>query len=217
VPTYRLADRVHEQAQHSDIHEAVTDDEVIGEALAGTQRAYAALVDRYQRPVYRLIARLVGDPSVAAELAQDTFLKTFRRLESFDRSRDFSPWILRIAHNTAVDALRRGRLEEVEVTHEHAHHGVTLASSSPGPHRHTENRLMLPDLQAGLRRLRPDHRTALLLRVEGERSYTDIAYVMGVAVGTAKSYVHRARRELADDLRGAGWGGATDVPGPRST
>jgi len=195
----------------------VTDDEVIGEALAGTQRAYAALVDRYQRPVYRLIARLVGDPSVAAELAQDTFLKAFRRLESFDRSRDFSPWILRIAHNTAVDALRRGRLEEVEVTREHAQHGVALASSSPGPHRQTEHRLMLPDLQAGLRRLRPDHRTALLLRVEGERSYTDIAYVMGVAVGTAKSYVHRARRQLADDLRGAGWGGATDAPGPRST
>lgn len=195
----------------------MTDDEVIGEALAGTQRAYAALVDRYQRPVYRLIARLVGDPSVAAELAQDTFLKAFRRLESFDRSRDFSPWILRIAHNTAVDALRRGRLEEVEVAHEHAQPGVTLASSSPGPHRQTENRLMLPDLQAGLRRLRPDHRTALLLRVEGERSYTDIAYVMGVAAGTAKSYVHRARRQLADDLRGAGWGGATDAPGPRST
>tara|TARA_B110000116_G_scaffold245658_1_gene236883 strand:- start:1313 stop:1687 length:375 start_codon:yes stop_codon:yes gene_type:complete len=124
----------------------VTDDEVIGEALAGTQRAYAALVDRYERPVYRLIARLVGNPSVAAELAQDTFLKAFRRLESFDRSRDFSPWILRIAHNTAVDALRRDRLEKVEVGHGHAQDGVLLASSSPGPHRRTENRLMRPDL-----------------------------------------------------------------------
>ena len=53
----------------------------------------------------------MGDPAVAAELAQDTFLKAFRRLESFDRQRGFSPWLLRIAHNTAVDALRRGRLE----------------------------------------------------------------------------------------------------------
>jgi RNA polymerase sigma-70 factor (ECF subfamily) len=77
--------------------------------------------------------------------------------------------------------------------------------------------MMLPDLEAGLRALRADHRTALLLRVEGERSYTDIAYVMGVAVGTAKSYVHRARRQLADHLRDAGWGGATDTSGPRST
>ena len=60
----------------------MTDDEVIGEALAGTQRAYSALVDRYERPVYRLIARLVGNPSVAAELAQDTFLKAFRGRQS---------------------------------------------------------------------------------------------------------------------------------------
>ena len=195
----------------------MTDDELIGEALTGRQRAYAALLERYQRPVYRLIARLVGEPAVAAELAQDTFLKAFRRLESFDRSRDFAPWILRIAHNTAVDALRRVRPDDVAVTQEEAQGVGALASSEPGPHRHAEKRLMLPDLETGLRGLRADHRTALLLRVEGERSYTDIAYVMGVAVGTAKSYVHRARRQLADHLRDAGWGGATDTAGPRST
>jgi RNA polymerase sigma-70 factor (ECF subfamily) len=195
----------------------VTDDEAIGEALAGTQRAYAAIVDRYQRPVYRLITRLVGEPELAAELAQDTFLKAFRRLESFDRSRGFAPWLLRIAHNTAVDALRPGRLETVTTFEAPERATANLASSGPGPDRQAEQRLMLRDVEAGLRRLRPDHRTALLLRVQDERSYVDIAYVMGVAEGTAKSYVHRARRQLAADLGRAGWGGATDGAGPRIT
>ena len=73
---------------------AVTDDDLVGKALGGAQGAYAALVDRYQRPVFSLIVRLMGDPAVAAELAQDTFLKAFRRLESFDRQWGFSPWLL---------------------------------------------------------------------------------------------------------------------------
>lgn len=194
----------------------MTDDEAVGEALAGTQRAFATIVDRYQRPVYGLIARLVGEPELAAELAQDTFLKAFRRLESFDRSRGFAPWLLRIAHNTAVDALRRGRLATVGMSEAQSDQ-ASLASSAPGPDRQAEHRLMLRDLDAALSRLRPDHRTALLLRVQDDRSYVDIAYVMGVAEGTAKSYVHRARRHLAEHLRLAGWGGATDGAGPRNT
>ncbi len=195
----------------------VTDDEVIGEALAGRQRGYAALVERYQRQVFRLIVRLIGDSGVAAELAQDTFLKAFRRLASFDRRRGFSPWLLRIAHNTAVDARRRGRLDTVAVSEESARDRMGIASSAPGPDRQAEHRLMLRDLEAGLGRLRPEHRTALHLRVQDDRSYAEIAYVMGVAEGTAKSYVHRARRQLADDLRRAGWGGATDAAGSRIT
>lgn len=196
---------------------AVTDDDLVGKALGGAQGAYAALVDRYQRPVFSLIVRLMGDPAVAAELAQDTFLKAFRRLESFDRQWGFSPWLLRIAHNTAVDALRRGRLETALIEEDPTRDGTSIASSALGPDRQVENRLMLRDLEAGVSRLRPDHRTALHLRVQDERSYAEIAYVMGVAEGTAKSYVHRARRQLADDLRRAGWDGATDAPGTRST
>ena len=120
-------------------------------------------------------------------------------------------------NNTAVDALRPGRLETVTTFEAPERATANLASSGPGPDRQAEQRLMLRDVEAGLRRLRPDHRTALLLRVQDERSYVDIAYVMGVAEGTAKSYVHRARRQLAADLGRAGWGGATDGAGPRIT
>lgn len=195
---------------------AVTDDDALGEALAGQQHAYAAIVDRYQRPVYRLILRVVTEPELAAELTQDTFLKAFRRLESFDRTRGFAPWLLRIAHNTAVDALRRGRLETVAISETPTRDRASLASRVPGPDRQTEQRLLLGDLQAALALLRPDHRIALLMRVQDERSYVEIAYVMGVAEGTAKSQVHRARRQLAEELGRAGWGGATAGALPRN-
>ena len=164
-----------------------------------------------------MIARLVHDPGVAEELAQETFLKAFRRLDTFDQRRGFSPWLLRIAHNTAIDALRRRGPQTLDIDAGPGGDARVVASSDPGPDRQTEHRLAVRDLVAALVRLRPEHRLALVLRFQEAQSYKQIAYVMGVSEGTAKSYVHRARGRLADEMRTAGWGGATNRPGSRST
>lgn len=193
-----------------------SDDQLVSAALQGRQEAFAELVRRYQRPVFSLIVRMVGRPAVAAELAQDTFLKAFRRLDSFDRRRSLSAWLLRIAHNTTVDALRRKDHRSDEMS-EGAVAVRSLVSSAPGPDRQAEDRLLLDDLATAMERLRPEHRLALVLRVQDDRSYREIAYVMGVTEGTAKSYVHRARRTLAEDMRRAGWGAATGGSETRNT
>jgi RNA polymerase sigma-70 factor (ECF subfamily) len=195
----------------------VTDDQLVRDALAGRQDAYAGLLQRYERPVFSLIARLTQDPGVAEELAQETFLKAFRRLDTFDQQRRFSAWLLRIAHNTAVDALRRRGPQNLGIGPGPDDAGPVLASSDPGPDRETEHRFLVRDLAAALVRLRPEHRLALMLRVQEEQSYQRIAYVMGISVGTAKSYVHRARRRLADEMRITGWGSATDRTRTRNT
>ena len=200
---------------------SVSDDRLVRDALAGQQDAYAGLVQRYERPVFSVIARLVQDPGVAEELAQETFLKAFRRLDTFDRQRGFSAWLLRIAHNTAIDALRRRSPQTIPIDAGPGTVARVVASGDPGPHRQTAHRLLVRDLAAALVRLRPEHRLALGLRFEEAQPYKQIAYVMGVSEGTAKSYVHRARRRLADEMRSAGWGsatgGATDRPGSRNT
>ncbi len=196
---------------------SVTDDQLVRDALLGRQDAYTGLLQRYERPVFSLIARLIQDPGVAEELAQETFLKAFRRLDTFDQQRGFSAWLLRIAHNTAVDALRRRGPQNLGIDPGPDVTGSVLASSDPGPDWQTEHRLLIRDLAAALVRLRPEHRLALMLRVQEEQSYQRTAYVMGISEGTAKSYVHRVRRRLADEMRNTGWGSATDQTRTRNT
>ena len=89
--------------------ETVTEARLVSEALAGSQSAFEQIVRRYQRPVISLIVRMVGDRGVAEELAQESFVKAFRNLRGFDVTRRLSSWLFRIAHNTALDWLRRAR------------------------------------------------------------------------------------------------------------
>ncbi len=79
----------------------------MAQALAGSQSAFEQIVRRYQRPIISLIARMTGDRALAEDLAQETFVKAFRSLAAFDTTRRLSSWLFRIAHNTAIDAMRR--------------------------------------------------------------------------------------------------------------
>jgi RNA polymerase sigma-70 factor (ECF subfamily) len=167
-------------------------------ARAGSQPAFQEIVRRYERPVHNLVARIVRDPGLAEDVAQEAFLKAFRRLAWFDPSRRFSSWIFRIAHNAALDALRRRRGDVVlEGADKHA---STLPQPDP-----VEQSALGQALDAALDQLRPELRAAIVLRYQEERSYEEIAEVMGIPEGTAKTFVHRARRLLADALTAAGW------------
>ena len=92
---------------------AAKDHELVAAALDGSQEAYRQLVVRFERPLYSLIARMVNDRLAAEDLAQETFVKAFRHLGSYDRTHKFSSWLFKIAHNTALDHLRRRELKTV--------------------------------------------------------------------------------------------------------
>src|SRR5262245_41318966 len=81
--------------------------------MAGSQSAFEQILRRFQRPVLSFILRMTGDPALAEDLAQETFVKAFRSLAAFDSSRRLSSWLFRIAHNTTVDALRRRKTPTV--------------------------------------------------------------------------------------------------------
>jgi RNA polymerase sigma-70 factor (ECF subfamily) len=153
-------------------------------------------VRRYERPVRGLIRRIVHDPALAEDLAQDTFVKVYRHLPRFDVHRPLTSWIFRIAHHTAVDALRRRRAEG------------PLVEAAPvvDPAPPECDRLALARaLEAALAGLRVDQRVALLLRYQEGLSYEEIGAVLGVPEGTAKTLVHRGRRTMAAALEAAGW------------
>ncbi len=188
---------------------ALADSQLAAQALEGSQSAYRDLVARYARPVFNLIVRLGRDPTLAEDLAQETFIRAFRSLATFDTRRRFSPWLFKIAHNTSVDALRRKSLDTVPLDFAvppgsvSSTHGAAVTAVDP-----LERASLAQALDQALARLRPEYREAVVLRYYEELSYDDIAEVMSIPVGTAKTYVHRARKELADELEAAGWGSA---------
>lgn len=144
------------------------------------------------------MGRIVRDPALAEDVAQDAFLKAFRSLASFDGSRRFSSWIFRIAHNAALDALRRRRAaSEIERDGDES-----FVSPAPDP---IEAAALGQALSAALDALRPEWRTAIVLRYQEGCSYEEIAEVMRIPEGTAKTFVHRARKQMAGLLASAGW------------
>jgi RNA polymerase sigma-70 factor (ECF subfamily) len=171
----------------------------VAQALAGSESAFEQIVGRYQRPVLGFLYRLTGDAALAEDLAQDTFLKAFRSLSAFDVSRRLSSWLLRIAHNTAIDALRKRRPPS---TPSEAVALLAVAPPQPDP---VEREALGRALQAALTALRPDQRAAVALRYGEGLSFAEIAQILGVPEATARSHVHRARRELARQLTEAGW------------
>ena len=145
-----------------------------------------------------MIHRILRDRSHAEDVAQDAFLKAFRSLSSFDLDRRFSSWILRIANNAAIDALRRSTLDRRVV----AHAPEAGISGSPDP---VETAALGEALDAALGQLRPEWRAAIVLRYHEDRSYEEIAEILNIPEGTAKTFVHRARKQMADALTAAGW------------
>lgn len=155
---------------------------------------------RYERPVIRLIARITRDSTLAEDLAQETFLKAFRSLAAFDPARRLSTWLFRIAHNSAIDALRRARPPVVPLGTAGADEPV--ASASPDP---VEQQALGRALETAIAELRPEARAAITLRYEEGLSFDEIGQILRMPEATARSHVHRARKDLSRRLAEAGW------------
>ncbi|CAN5651684.1 MAG: sigma-70 family RNA polymerase sigma factor [Gemmatimonadota bacterium] len=190
-----------------DLKEA-TDQDLVTRARAGSERAYRELLERYQRPVFSLIYRMVRDREQAEDLSQETFVKVFNHLDKYDPKYKFSSWIFKISSNLSIDALRKKELATVSldgsrhaVTEEQIESSrITVESRTENPEEYLEAKELGEEIEQAIGTLRAEYRTAILLRhVEG-RPYEEIAEVMGVPLGTVKTYIHRARNELRGSL-----------------
>ncbi len=188
----------------------VADAELVGRAVGGDGEAFRQLVERYQRPVYGLLLRMVRDPALAEDLAQDALIKAYRALATFDRRRQFSSWLFKIAHNTAIDHLRRFRPPSVPLETPDDERRDPLAVLAAPQHESPEARAAGGDLaqalEAAVRRLRPEYREVVLLRFQQGFSYDEIAEILELPLGTVKTHLHRARKQMAEFLAAGGWG-----------
>jgi len=186
-----------------------TDEELAAAAGRGSQEAFRELVGRFERPVFALVVRIVRRPELAEELAQEAFVKAWKALDRFDPGRKFSSWLFKIAHNAALDALRRRGEEELSLD------APAAGSEEPPPlpaDPAAEDPLARATARAAGRALgeamaglRAEYREILALRFGEGLSYDEIAEVTGAPLGTVKVHLHRARGELARRMRELGW------------
>ncbi len=184
------------------------DADLVARALDGREEAYRELIRRYERPVFSLVYRMVRDREQAEDLAQETFVKVLNNIEKYSPEFKFSSWILKIANNLAIDALRRRRLDtvsidgsanaatlaEVEAT------TIDLADRGESALDELANRELGSAIEQAIGRLRPMYRSCILMRHVDGRSYEEIAQLLDLPLGTVKTYIHRARHELREAL-----------------
>jgi RNA polymerase sigma-70 factor (ECF subfamily) len=187
---------------------AVGDGELVTRALAGREEGFEELVRRYQRPIAAYVYRMVGDYDSALDLTQEVFIKVYGSLERYRPEFKFSTWIYRIAHNAAIDHLRRHggvRTEELEVEGEGGRtYEKPLASSAPTPEQESERRERRAEIEEIVQALPPAYRELIVLRHAHDLSYDEIAEVTGLPLGTVKNRIFRAREAMRTHLVGRG-------------
>ena len=183
---------------------AAADAELVVRALAGREDGFEELVRRYQRPIVAYVYRMVGDYDSALDLAQEVFIKVYNSLGRYRPEFKFSTWIYRIAHNAAIDHLRRQgsfRTEDLEVEAEGGRtYEKPLASNAPTPEQLSERRERRAEIEEVVQALPPAYRELIVLRHAHDLSYDEIAEVTGLPLGTVKNRIFRAREAMRTHL-----------------
>lgn len=168
----------------------------IQQAVAGDQAAFTRLVEAYQNPVYNLAYRLLGNSVEAEDAAQETFIRAYLHLESYDPGRKFSSWLLSIASHYCIDLLRRRRMNLISVDDLPPMVELSMPRATQ-PEQIVIQGQAASDVQRMLESLDPAYRTPVVLRYWYDMSYREIAELMGVTESTVKTRLHRARAKLA--------------------
>jgi len=182
----------------------------IQKAKQGDQRAFGMLVAQYQSAVYTLCYRMLGNPSEAEDAAQETFLRAYARLKTYDETRKFSSWLLSIGSHYSIDCLRRRRFTWVDIE------DVAPVLPSQQRDEQPEHVALQAEseqaVQLLLEKLPPDYRTIVVLRYWHQLSYEEISETLRISEPAVKSRLHRARRALAELMPAGALGRAELLP-----
>jgi RNA polymerase sigma-70 factor (ECF subfamily) len=172
----------------------IDDRELVSLACKGRDRAYRELLSRYERPVFSLIYRMLRDRSEAEDLSQETFVRAFNAIDSYNPRYKFSSWIFKIANNLTIDHLRKRRLETVSIDgsphavspEEQSQTRLVVESLGESPDEYVEHRELGGAIEDAIGQLRPEDRTAVLLMHGEGYSYDEIAHISDVPLVTGE-------------------------------
>jgi RNA polymerase sigma-70 factor (ECF subfamily) len=166
----------------------------IQRAQSGDQEAFACLVETYQIAVYNLAYRMLGNAAEAEDAAQETFIRVYTRLDTYDSERKFSSWLLAIASHYCIDRLRQRRWDWLSLDELPPRH---LLASSSRPEETIIRGEERDEVRQLLNQLPPHYRATVILRYWYDLSYQEIAEALEITESAVKSTLHRARRMLA--------------------
>ena len=177
---------------------ALSDLELISKAVAGREDGFEQLVKRYQRPITSYVFRMLGDYDSALDVTQEVFIKVYNSLSKYSSEYKFSTWLYRIAHNAAIDHIRRNSVvrQSLETEAADGTYQLQLESPGPSPEQDRERSEWRVEINHVVKCLPTAYRDLITLRHGQDLSYDEIAEVTGLPLGTVKNRLFRAREMM---------------------
>ena len=182
----------------------LTDSELVEIVRNLDQERYSEIIERYQGKLFAYIYRLMGSYNEAQDLLQDVFIKVYRNLQSYDSTRKFSSWIYRIAHNEAVNYIKRKTLkrfipwEDIASTKDK----LEMVSSEERADNAWLRKEVREEVNLGMDRLPLKYKQVLALRYYSDKSYEEISEILGKPINTVGTLISRAKKKLSEELKG---------------
>jgi len=175
-----------------------SDRELVATAIDGLEGGFEELVRRYQRPIAAYVYRMVGDYEAALDLTQEIFMKVYGSLARYRSEFKFSTWIYKIAHNAAVDHLRRSTSREQSIVKgpEGDQFELPIESGKLSPELESERKERRLEIESVVRALPAAYRELIILRHSQDLTYEEIVEVTGLPLGTVKNRLFRAREMM---------------------
>jgi RNA polymerase sigma-70 factor, ECF subfamily len=165
-------------------------------AQSGDAQAFTCLLEAYQRPVFNLCYRMLGNAEDAEDAAQETFLRAYQSLKRYDNSRPFSTWLLSIAAHYSIDQIRKRRVQIVSVEELPV---PDLPEPSPGMESNLSKKEEQQRIKAVVGVLDATDRAAVVMYYWYDFSYEEICQALSLSMSALKSRLHRARRVMAEE------------------
>jgi len=181
------------------------DHEMIRQALDGEQDAYARLMKKYHDPVFSVVFKIIHDKEEIEDLVQETFIKAFASLKSFNENYSFSTWIFKIASNNCIDYMRKKKLKTLSIDTTIEQEEGETSFELPDPSYETDKNIIEEQrrkvIQDAINSLPEKYRVVIQMRHQEEKNYDEISEILCMPIGTVKAHIFRAREMLNKYLR----------------
>jgi len=181
------------------------DEILIKEALAGKEKAFKLLLNKYREAIYHVILKIVHNQEEARDILQETFMKAFGSLSTYKSDYRFTTWLYRIAANSSIDYLRKKKIESLSLDQpleiKDGSVGIELPDWTYNPEVDLVSRQRQVSINEAIDSLPKKYQEVIVYRHKQDKSYEQIAEILGIPVGTVKARIFRARELLKKKLK----------------
>lgn len=178
----------------------LTDSELIVSAISGREDGFEELVRRYQRPITGYVYRMLSNYDAALDVSQEVFIKVYNSLERYSSDYKFSTWLYRIAHNAAIDYMRRNSMntQSLETETSEGSFQLQIEDGRANPEQQREQTEWRNEIEVVVKCLPVAYRDLIVLRHSRDMSYDEISEITGLPLGTVKNRLFRAREMMRE-------------------